>query len=133
MGASRTELRVRGPEEALSAIRMSGLDPSSEHLAVICLQPDQRVALVVDIEGNRSKGWADSLEHVLVNAIPADGTSIVLVSCRVRGPTLPRSDELDAWRRLRSSLGEADIPLLDWLIVSGDRWRSLAEVDGEGA
>lgn len=120
--------RVHGPAEALAVIRASKIDTSSDRLVVIVLDAEQKPVLVIDAEGSATRRGIASFRRVLHEALSRRAGSILLATCR-RGPsTLPHADDLRAWVSLREGLPVEGIEVADWLIVSGNRWRSLRDV-----
>lgn len=120
-------LRVTSPDHAAAAFqRILQGDAGRQRLVALVLDRSQRVrgTCMTTRPVEAASNWLD--ESVLP-AIPDDGpTAIVLASSRPDGSTVPRPDEIAAWRDAAELCGCHGVVLLDLVIVSGHRWRSLS-------
>jgi DNA repair protein RadC len=116
---------VMGPADAMAVLRASNLDENREALAVICLDPDRYVRAILVIAGAPTDESWSGLDHVLRCALAGRARGVVFASLRPGSTTLPRRGDVEMWRSMGSALASGGVPLLDWLIVSGRRWRSL--------
>jgi DNA repair protein RadC len=126
-----SDLRVTGPEQAMAAFRyLAQADAGRASLAALVLDQSQRVCSA-SIATTHS--IADALnwlsDFVLAGTSDASPRAVVLVVNRPGGSTVPGLCELTVWRDATYLCRSRGVILLDVLIVSGHRWRSLAETE----
>lgn len=125
------ERRVTGPDQAVAAFRcLVDGELGYPLLATLVLDRWQRVCGVSTTAGS-AEDAADWLRDRVLPALPQpDPSAAVLVASRPGGSTLPRPSEAAALREAAVQCRSHGVVLLDVLILSGHRWRSLSETDG---
>jgi hypothetical protein len=125
------EHRVTGPDQALAAFRcLARADGVGDMLAALVLDRWQRICRLCVTPGGAEE-VADWLRDRVLPAIPRHVPSaVVLIVSRPGDSTVPGSFELAAWRGATGMCRPHGVVLLDVLIVSGHRWRSLSETNG---
>jgi RadC-like JAB domain len=121
------ELRITGPDHAVAAFRcILQADAGGQLLVALVLDQSQRLrgTCMTTRAAEEASSW---LWESVLPAIPDDGpTAIVLIASRPDGSTVPTPDEVAAWREATELSTCHGVALLDLLIVSGQRWRSLS-------
>jgi hypothetical protein len=126
------ERPVTGPDQAVAAFRcLVNCEPDRPLLAILVLDRWQRLCGVFATAGGAQES-ADWLRDSVLPALPhhPGPNAAFLVVSRPGGSTLQRSGEAAAWRDAAEQCRAHGVVLLDVLIVSGHRWRSLSEADG---
>jgi DNA repair protein RadC len=126
------DIRMTGPEWAKMAF--DGVVESvaeGDLLTVFVLDHDQHPRYVaVEVGGlEKAEHWMRSFVLPLVSEVGAP--AVVLVVNRPGGLTLPEPADLPVWQELRRTCLGAKVKLLDLLILSEHRWRSMAETAEE--
>lgn len=93
------------------------------------LDARQHLRDVLIIEGLDAGDLLDSALRMVFAAPRSSAVFLVASTFVADRPTLPTQDERAAWHAAQSRCIAVGIRLLDWLIISGIRWRSLAESD----
>jgi hypothetical protein len=124
------ERRVTGPDQAVAAFRcLVHGELDRPLLSTLVLDRWQRLRGVYTTAGGAEEA-ADWLRDRVLPALPHPGPSAaVLVVSRPGGSTLPQPGEAAALRDAAGQCRSHGVVLLDVLIVSGHRWRSLSETD----
>jgi DNA repair protein RadC len=96
-------------------------------LAVLILDPSQQVCAVRTSASSLldAAKWLD--DCILADPLAASRRGLVLLVNRPGGSTVPTPCDLAASQDARAVCRSRGVLLLDVLIVSGHRWRSLAE------
>jgi hypothetical protein len=124
------ERRVTGPDQAVAAFRrLVHGEVERSLLGALVLDRWQCLCGVYTTDGGAEEA-ADWLRDGVLPALPYPGPrAAVLVVSRPGGSTLPRPGEAAALRDAAEQCRANGVVLLDVLIVSGHRWRSLSETD----
>jgi DNA repair protein RadC len=127
--------RISGPEDVRSALRLSmGLD-TGEVVAVLLCDVDQNLMVVLPCEGATATDAARVVDAVVRAAAGTDVKALVVVVLRPAGSIDLTPDETSVLAGLRTRCRRAGLRLLDVVVMSGERWRSVADVayaTGEG-
>lgn len=124
------ERRVTGPDQAVAAFRcLVHGEADRPLLGTLVLDRWQRLCGVYTTAGGAEE-TADWLRDSVLPALHHPGPrAAVLVMSRPGGSTVPRPGETVASRDAAEQCRSHGVVLLDVLIVSGHRWRSLSETD----
>jgi hypothetical protein len=129
--STRPSKRVPGPDDAVRAVR-DAVDIARTATVFLVLDPGRRVTVVLVVESPLTGDCLDRALEAIRGCASQPGSSIAAATIAPDRPTLPTEDEREAWRRLRAALADGGVILLDWLIINGHRWRSLAEIESSG-
>lgn len=124
--------RLEGPDDAVAVLRLSARSDAREAIVVLVCDEDRRVLLALEVTATPVQGVA-RVAGCVVAALPeAMSASLVVGLFRGAGSTFLDGGELAAVEDLGSRCETVGLTLLDVIVVSGHRWRSLAEVAGAG-
>ena len=134
-GAPGLELarpRLRSAEDAVAAIRMSAAGEDRESIVVLVCDDENRILLAVDFADAPTTGVCDVAELVL--AAVDDGSVLVVGLIRPHDSGVFTNAEVEAIEELAALCLLSEVCLRDVIVVTGNGWRSAAEVvtDGDG-
>lgn len=120
--------RLAGPEDAVAALRLSAPEEPEERIVALVCDEDHRVVLALDFDGAPIAG-IPGLVDLVATAAADRPLGLVLGIFRPGGaPALDGEGEAAA-----AAAGEtcrrSGITLLDTIVISGDRWRSVPRAD----
>lgn len=117
--------RVAGPDDAVMAVGWA-VDVGRTATVFLLLDAGRHVTDVRVLGGLLA---TENLDRAIEVLRGRRESSIVVAAVSPGRPTLPSADEREAWRRLRWRCADGGVRVLDCLIISGHRWRSLAETE----
>ncbi len=121
---ARPALRSAG--DAVAAIRMSAGGDDQESIVVLVCDDENRILLAVDFAGAPATRVCDVAELVLA---AMDEEPVVIVGLiRPRDSGVFTNAEVEAIEELAALCLLSEVCLRDVIVVTGDRWRSAAEV-----
>ncbi len=132
-GAPGLELvrpRLRSAEDAVAAIRMSAGGDDTESIVVLVCDDDNRILLAVDFAEAPTTGVCDVAELVL-SAVD-EGTVLVVGLIRPHDSGVFTNAEAEAIEELATLCLLSEVCLRDVIVVTGNGWRSAAEVVTDG-
>lgn len=135
-GAPGLELvrpQLRSADDAVAAIRMSAGSEDQESIVVLVCDDDNHILLAVDFAEAPTTGVCDVAELVL--AAVDEGSVLVVGLIRPHDAGLFTDAEVEAIEELAALCLLSEVCLRDVIVVTGNGWRSVAEVvtDGLGA
>ena len=132
-GAPGLELvrpRLRNAEDAVAAIRMSAGGEDQESIVVLVCDDENRILLAVDFAEAPTTGVCNVAELVL--AAVDEGTVLVVGLIRPNDSGVFTNAEVEAIEELTALCLLSEVCLRDVIVVTGNGWRSAAEVVTEG-
>jgi len=132
-GAPGVELvrpRLRSAEDAVAAIRMSAGGEGRESIVVLVCDDENRILLAVDFAEAPTTGVCDVAELVL--AAVDDATALVVGLIRPHDAGVFTNAEVEAIEELAALCLLSEVCLRDVIVVTGNGWRSAAEVVTDG-
>jgi hypothetical protein len=132
-GAPGVELarpRLRSAEDAVAAIRMSAGGDDQESIVVLVCDDENRILLAVDFADAPTTGVCDVTELVL-SAVD-EGAVLVVGLIRPHDPGVFTNAEVEAIEELAALCLLSEVCLRDVIVVTGNGWRSAAEVVTDG-
>ena len=123
---------LHGPDDAIAALRLTVEDPEAELIAALVCDAEHRLLTAPVFEATRLDAAPKVLSLLLQAVEGMVLPGIVLAIYRPGGSTYVTPAELDLLDRLFDLCDDTDADLLDVFIVSGHRWRSVAELAAHG-
>jgi len=132
-GAPGLELvrpRLRNTEDAVAAIRMSAGGEDTDSIVVLVCDDENRILLAVDFAEAPTTGVCDVAELVL--AAVDEGSALVVGLIRPHDAGVFTNAEVEAIEELAALCLLSEVCLRDVIVVTGNGWRSAAEVVTDG-
>lgn len=122
---------LRGPDDAVVALRLAVGEPDGELIAALVCDARHQLVSAPVFEGAPFDA-ASQVLSVLLEAVEGMVLPGIVLALYRRGGTYLTPHELVALERLFERCDYEEADLLDVLIMSGHRWRSVAELAGLG-
>ena len=132
-GAPGLELvrpQLRSADDAVAAIRMSDGGEHQQSIVVLVCDVENKILLAVDFAEAPTTGVCDVAQLVL--AAVDEGSVLVVGLVRPHESGVFTNAEVEAIEELAALCLLSEVCLRDVIVVTGDGWRSVAEVVTDG-
>ncbi len=128
---NKQKIKIKSPKDVYNLVGLEMKNKKVEEVKVILLDSKSYVKSVITVSKGSTNKSAVSAKEILSEPIKQLATSIILVHNHPSGDTLPSRQDILLTRKIIDYTNIFDITLLDHIIIGGEGYTSIKEVNNE--